>query len=54
MMANFTIMKKEVKALLAVIHQDDGHHTAKVGYVQSIRDAIATIVKERQLRAEER
>ena len=33
------IGKHELKNLLAIIHRDGGHHTAKVGIVQSVEDA---------------
>lgn len=33
--------------LLAVIHRDGGHHTGKVGYEQSCRDATDVVVAMR-------
>lgn len=39
---------KDVQELLAVIHRDGGHHTAKVGIVQSIKDAEAHVVSLRE------
>lgn len=33
--------------LLAVIHGDGGHHTAEVGFLQSIADAKAVVLRSR-------
>lgn len=42
----------QLKELLAIIHGDGGHHTEKVGKVQSIKDAIDKVNKLRQKLAE--
>jgi len=40
---------KAARDLLAVIHRDGGHHTGKVGFVQSCEDAISIV---RELRSD--
>ena len=41
---------KAARDLLAVIHCDGGHHTGKVGFVQSCEDAISIV---RELRSDD-
>lgn len=39
-----------LSSLLAIIHCDDGHHTEKVGYRQSVKDACKICVESQEIK----
>ena len=41
-------LENAVRNLLAVIHRDGGHHTARVGLERSLEDAEKAVIEDRE------
>ena len=47
-MSDLLPLENAVRNLLAVIHRDGGHHTARVGLGRSLKDAEKAVIEDRE------